>query len=148
MVKVGVKNLLFLFDEIDKMFFDMCGDLVFVLLEVLDLEQNVVFSDYYLEVDYDFSDVMFVVIFNFMNILVLLLDCMEVICLFGYIEDEKLNIVKCYLLLKQIECNVLKKGELMVDDSVIIGIICYYMCEVGVCSLECEIFKLCCKVVK
>lgn len=148
MVKVGVKNLLFLFDEIDKMFFDMCGDLVFVLFEVLDLEQNVVFSDYYLEVDYDFSDVMFVVMLNFMNILVLLLDCMEVICFFGYIEDEKLNIVKCYLLLKQIECNVLKKGELIVDDSVIIGIICYYICEVGVCGLECEIFKLCCKVVK
>lgn len=148
MAKVGVKNSLFLFDEIDKMFFDMRGDSVFVLFEVLDLEQNVAFSDYYLEVDYDFSDVMFVATSNFMNISVSLLDRMEVIRFFGYIEDEKLNIVKRYLLSKQIERNVLKKGELIVDDSVIIGIIRYYIREAGVRGLEREIFKLCRKAVK
>lgn len=146
--KVGSKNLLFVFDEIDKMLMDFCGDLFLVLLEVFDLEQNNVFNDYYLEVDLDLFEVMFVVILNLFNIFGLLLDCMEVICIFGYIEDEKFNIVICYLVLKQVKVNGLQLEELEIGSDVIQDIVCYYMCELGVCNLECEIVKICCKVVK
>ncbi|WKE64143.1 endopeptidase La [Gallaecimonas kandeliae] len=148
MAKVGVRNPLFLLDEIDKMASDMRGDPASALLEVLDPEQNVTFSDHYLEVDYDLSDVMFVATSNSMNIPGPLLDRMEVIRLSGYTEDEKLNIARNHLLPKQIGRNGLKKGELEVDDSAIVGIIRYYTREAGVRSLERELSTLCRKAVK
>lgn len=148
MSKVGVKNPLFLLDEIDKMSADMRGDPASALLEVLDPEQNNSFSDHYLEVDYDLSDVMFVATSNSMNIPGPLLDRMEVIRLSGYTEDEKLNIAVRHLISKQMERNGLKKDELEITESAIIGIIRYYTREAGVRNLEREISKVCRKAVK
>ncbi|WP_016955527.1 endopeptidase La [Catenovulum agarivorans] len=148
MTKVGVKNPLFLLDEIDKMSSDMRGDPASALLEVLDPEQNSTFADHYLEVDYDLSDVMFVATSNSMRIPGPLLDRMEVIRLSGYTEDEKLNIAQRHLIPKQIDRNGLKAAEIDIEESAILGIIRYYTREAGVRSLEREISKLCRKAVK
>lgn len=148
MTKVGVRNPLFLLDEIDKMGSDMRGDPASALLEVLDPEQNHNFNDHYLEVDYDLSDVMFLCTANSMNIPAPLLDRMEVIRLPGYTEDEKINIASKYLVPKQTAANGLKKGELVFEEAATRDIIRYYTREAGVRSLERQIAKVCRKAVK
>lgn len=147
MAKAGVKNPLFLLDEIDKMGMDNRGDPASALLEVLDPEQNNTFNDHYLEVDYDLSDVMFICTSNSMNIPGPLLDRMEVIRIPGYTEDEKLNIAMRYLIPKQLKNNGLKSNELEIDESAIRDIVRYYTREAGVRGLDREIAKLCRKVV-
>jgi ATP-dependent Lon protease len=146
--KVGVKNPLFLLDEIDKMGMDHRGDPASALLEVLDPEQNAAFADHYLEVDYDLSEVMFVCTANSMNIPGPLLDRMEIIRIPGYTEDEKVNIAERYLLPKQIEQNGVKAKELSVPEDTMRSIIRHYTKEAGVRGLEREMAKLCRKVVK
>ena len=148
MAKVGVRNPLFLLDEIDKMGMDSRGDPASALLEVLDPEQNSSFNDHYLEVDYDLSDVMFVCTSNSMNIPGPLLDRMELIRIPGYTEDEKLNIATKYLLPKQLKQHGLKPEEVVIKPKVIMDLIHYYTREAGVRSLEREIAKICRKVVK
>ena len=148
MTKVGVKNPLFLLDEVDKMGQDMRGDPSSALLEVLDPEQNHTFADHYVEVDYDLSDVMFVATANSMNIPEPLLDRMEIIRLSGYTEDEKINIAQRYLLPKQLKAHGLKSTDISVAESVLRDIVRYYTREAGVRRLEQEIAKICRKAVK
>jgi len=148
LAKVGVKNPLFLFDEIDKMGMDQRGDPASALLEVLDPEQNHTFNDHYLEVDYDLSDVMFVCTSNSMDIPQALLDRMEIIRIPGYTEDEKVNIALRYLVPKQIKANGLKKDELKIPEETLRDLIRYYTREAGVRGLEREIAKICRKVVR
>ncbi|MFT3720631.1 endopeptidase La [Pseudorhodoferax sp.] len=146
--KVGTRNPLFLLDEIDKLGTDFRGDPSSALLEVLDPEQNHTFSDHYVEVDFDLSDVMFVATSNSMNIPPALLDRMEVIRLSGYTEDEKVNIALRYLLPKQLKNNGVKDEELLVTEDAVRDVVRYYTREAGVRSLERELSKICRKVVK
>ncbi len=146
--KVGVKNPLFLLDEIDKIGMDHRGDPASALLEVLDPEQNNTFSDHYLEVDYDLSEVMFVCTANSLNIPIPLLDRMEIIRIPGYIEDEKVNIANKYLLPKQMSRNGVKDNEIKLNKEVILALIRYYTREAGVRGLERQIAKILRKVVK
>lgn len=146
--KIGVKNPLFLLDEIDKISYDSRIDPASALLEVLDSEQNNSFNDHYLEIDYDLSDVMFIATANSLNIPTPLLDRMELIKLSGYTEDEKLNIAKKYLIPKQKKENALKNNEILIQDSAITNIIRYYTREAGVRNLERFIAKICRKTVK
>ena len=146
--KTGVRNPLFLLDEVDKMAMDFRGDPSSALLEVLDPEQNSTFQDHYLEVDFDLSDVMFVCTANSLNIPAPLLDRMEVIRIAGYTEDEKLNIATRYLIKKQLKGNGLKDSELKITAGTVLDIIQHYTREAGVRNLEREISKICRKVVK
>ncbi len=148
LAKVGVRNPLFLLDEIDKMGMDQRGDPASALLEVLDPEQNNTFNDHYLEVDYDLSEVLFICTSNSMNIPGPLLDRMEVIRIPGYTEDEKVNIARQYLLPKQLEANGLKVDEVQFDEASLRHIIRHYTREAGVRGLEREVAKVCRKVVK
>lgn len=148
MAKVGVRNPLFLLDEVDKMGMDFRGDPSAALLEVLDPEQNHTFVDHYVEVEYDLSDVMFVATSNSLNIPPALLDRMEVIRLAGYTEDEKVNIAMNYLLPKQLKTHGLKDSEISISENTVRDIVRYYTREAGVRGLDREISKICRKVVK
>ena len=148
MKKAKTSNPLFLLDEVDKMGQDWRGDPASALLEVLDPEQNNAFSDHYLEVDYDLSDVMFVTTANTMNMPAPLLDRMEIIRLSGYTEDEKIEIAKGHLISKQVKNHGLKDGEWSIADTGLRDLIRYYTRESGVRNLERELANLARKAVK
>jgi len=148
MKKAKYNNPLFLFDEIDKMGSDHRGDPSSALLEVLDPEQNNTFSDHYLDVDYDLSDVMFITTANSLNMQQPLLDRMEIIRIPGYTEDEKIEIAKRHLLPDTMTEHGLKKNELSVKEEAIRDIIRYYTREAGVRSLKREIAQLARKAIK
>ena len=148
MKKAGKSNPLFLLDEIDKMGFDFRGDPSSALLEALDSEQNNTFNDHYLEVDYDLSDVMFITTANTLNIPAALLDRLEIIRLPGYVENEKLEIAKSYLIPKNIASHGLKKLEWNINDNGIKDLIKYYTREAGVRNLEREITNLIRKAIR
>lgn len=147
MIKAGVKNPLFLLDEIDKLGNDFRGDPAAALLEVLDPEQNNAFADHFVEVDYDLSDVMFIATSNSFNIPPALLDRMEIIRLSGYTEDEKINIAMQYLVPKQMKRNGVKEGELKIEEAAVRDIVRYYTREAGVRALDRDIAKICRKAV-
>ena len=147
MIKAGVKNPLFLLDEIDKLGNDFRGDPASALLEVLDPEQNSTFADHFIEVDFDLSDVMFIATSNSLDIPPALLDRMEIIRLSGYTEDEKVNIAMQYLVPKQMKRNGVKPTELVIEESAVRDIVRYYTREAGVRSLDREIAKICRKAV-
>ena len=147
MVKAGVKNPLFLLDEIDKLGNDFRGDPASALLEVLDPEQNSTFADHFIEVDFDLSDVMFIATSNSLDIPPALLDRMEIIRLSGYTEDEKVNSAMQYLVPKQMKRNGVRAEELLIEESAVRDIVRYYTREAGVRSLDREIAKICRKAV-
>lgn len=148
LAKAGTRNPLFLLDEVDKMGSDFRGDPYAALLEVLDPEQNHTFSDHYIDVDFDLSDVMFVATSNSYNIPPALLDRMEIIRLSGYTEDEKVSIAHKHLIPKQIQANGLNDAEITIDESAVRDVIRYYTREAGVRSLEREVARICRKVVR
>ena len=148
MKKAGKSNPLFLLDEIDKMGYDFRGDPGSALLEALDSEQNNKFNDHYLEIDYDLSDVMFITTANTLNIPPALLDRLEIIRLPGYIENEKIEIAKKYLIPKNLTNHGLKKSEWKITDTGIKDLIQYYTREAGVRNLEREITNLIRKVIR
>ncbi len=148
MSKAGVHNPLFLLDEVDKMSMDFRGDPSSALLEVLDPEQNSTFNDHYLEVDYDLSNVMFITTANSLRMAQPLMDRMEIIRLAGYTEDEKVAIARKHLIVKQIEANGLKEGELDIGDDAVRDLVRYYTREAGVRNLEREIANLARKATK
>ena len=140
--KAKTTNPLILLDEIDKMGQDFRGDPASAMLEVLDPEQNSTFTDHYLEVEYDLSNVMFITTANSYNMPAPLLDRMEIIPLAGYTEDEKTEIAKRHLVDKAVKNHGLRKGEFELTDSALTGIVRYYTREAGVRNLEREISKL------
>jgi len=148
LTKTGARNPLFLLDEVDKMAMDFRGDPASALLEVLDPEQNAKFTDHYLEVEFDLSDIMFVCTANTMDIPAPLLDRMEVIRLPGYTEEEKVAIAERHLLPKQVKANGLRKNELEISENALRDMVRYYTREAGVRNLEREVAKVARKVVR